>query len=320
LRQRAAEHPSPDQVTAALEELQFAFEALSLADEELRQQNKELVRARAALEREHQRYLDLFEAAPDSYLVTDSSGVISNANVATGHMFGVAPKFLIGNSLSMFVAREGLADFSSRLNRLAHVSSDHSEAFELAMQQRGGALFYVAVSIAVVPDATGDSNALRWLVRDVTEHKRIDEEMRNANMELERRVAERTADLEATNRLKDELLVREQSARTEAETANRCKDDFLATLSHELRTPLNAIVGWSHILRSKPRDENLVDRAIEVIERCRFSDPNRQRHIGDVANRDRKAQDRSQTRSARSNCRECVGDVASNGRSQVDWP
>ncbi|MFN2493571.1 MAG: ATP-binding protein [Pyrinomonadaceae bacterium] len=62
-------------------------------------------------------------------------------------------------------------------------------------------------------------------------------------------------------------LVREQMARSEAETANRMKDEFLANVSHELRTPLNAIIGWSHLLRSGSLDEATVTRAMETIDR-----------------------------------------------------
>lgn len=65
----------------------------------------------------------------------------------------------------------------------------------------------------------------------------------------------------------EELLHREQAARSEAEIANRMKDDFLATVSHELRTPLNAIIGWSHMLRSGRLDAQSSTRAIETIER-----------------------------------------------------
>jgi signal transduction histidine kinase/ActR/RegA family two-component response regulator len=63
------------------------------------------------------------------------------------------------------------------------------------------------------------------------------------------------------------LLVREHAARAEAETANRMKDEFLATVSHELRTPLNAIIGWAHMLRNDPLDEATMERAFETIER-----------------------------------------------------
>jgi CheY-like chemotaxis protein/two-component sensor histidine kinase len=64
-----------------------------------------------------------------------------------------------------------------------------------------------------------------------------------------------------------ELVAKEQTARREAEEANRSKDDFLATVSHELRTPLTAVLGWAHMLRADDVPADRLAHGLAVIER-----------------------------------------------------
>src|ERR1051325_1349747 len=74
------------------------------------------------------------------------------------------------------------------------------------------------------------------------------------NRELERRVEERTAELQRVNR---ELI-----------EANRAKDVFLATLSHELRTPLTPVLGWVNLLRSGgSSDSAMLTQGLDAIQR-----------------------------------------------------
>jgi len=79
---------------------------------------------------------------------------------------------------------------------------------------------------------------------------RAEAEIRQLNAVLEKRVAERTAQLEASNTA---LM----HARDVAETANRAKSVFLANMSHEIRTPMNAIIGLAHLLRSSATPEQI---------------------------------------------------------------
>jgi PAS domain S-box-containing protein len=64
-----------------------------------------------------------------------------------------------------------------------------------------------------------------------------------------------------------QLVDRERVARKEAETANRAKDEFIATVSHELRTPLNAIAGWVQIMSKGGMNADSFSQGLETIER-----------------------------------------------------
>src|SRR5688572_9586289 len=105
-----------------------------------------------------------------------------------------------------------------------------------------------------------DIDSMKHTIRRGVEHRRLmlaeqkaRTDLEQLNLDLERRIADRTAEL---TRLNAELA-----------DANRAKDVFLATLSHELRTPLTPVVGWIKLLRSGNLDEKSVSQALDAIER-----------------------------------------------------
>src|SRR5206468_3222363 len=69
---------------AAIQELHTALEELRVVEEERRQQHEELLHTREALDRERQRYRDLFQLAPEAYLLTSHTGQVREANQAAG--------------------------------------------------------------------------------------------------------------------------------------------------------------------------------------------------------------------------------------------
>jgi PAS domain S-box-containing protein len=200
----------------------------------------------AAKIRAERKYYELFELAPDAYFVTDTRAIIREANAAASHLLGVAAQFLVGKPLLMFFADAARKDYPHQLDRLC--GTDRLDDWEIELTPRQGGLLAVSVSIGQILDADRKLSGYRWIVRDVTRRKAAELAVRKLNRELELRVASRTSQLAVANRVKDELLLSERTAREEAEVANRLKSEFLALLSHEFRTPLQAVFGYTELL------------------------------------------------------------------------
>ena len=108
--------------------------------------------------------------------------------------------------------------------------------------------------------------------REIGKRRTAEDALIGANKDLEKRIDERTSELQTVNsRLRETsseretLLASEQNARKEAEIANRLRDEFMATVSHELRTPINAILGWSRLMKAGKLNGDQTVKAVDTI-------------------------------------------------------
>ncbi|MFL5802535.1 MAG: ATP-binding protein [Roseiflexaceae bacterium] len=251
LKRHAGESLSPaaELLPSAFEELQAAFEELRVAQEEMLQQQRALLATRAQVEAEQQRYRDLFEFAPDAYLVTTASGMIREANRAAADLLGMPPPRLVGSPLALFVADYARRAFRNDVRRLRQATGP--QRWELIMQAHGGAPFDAALTVAPIHDWSGIPAGLRWMVRDISERKQAEERIRTLNEQLKQRVIERTTQLEAVAAEKATALEHAREARAIAEQAVRDREAFMATVAHELKGPLTAIIGYSQLLQRR---------------------------------------------------------------------
>lgn len=177
LQREAVQAGSVDHLhSKASQELQNTLEELHVTQEELRQQNDELLVTHRVLEVERQRYQDLFDFASDGYLVTDTHGVIKEANRAAGLLLGVAAEQLRGKPLPLFVHEKERAAF--RL-QFAQVNCRYpTREREIMLQPRQGPAFSAALTACAINDEKGTAIALRWLLRDISVRRQAAESLR----------------------------------------------------------------------------------------------------------------------------------------------
>ena len=184
-----------DDLRIALEGLRASLEKLRSTDEELSQQKtEELADLHTLVEAERQRYQDLFASAPVPYLVTELTGTILEANAASAELFAIPRRFLEGKPISAFVAVEQRRTF----RRLVLGLGAEPVEEEFRFKRRSGVLFDAKVAIAPVVDTTsGVIESLRWAIRDVTDERQAEGQLWELSADLESRVSERTAELNA---------------------------------------------------------------------------------------------------------------------------
>ena len=204
-----------------------------------REELEQLVQERTgALWESERKYRQLVELAQEGIWGIDADGNTTFVNPSMAEMLGYNPEEMQGKHLSSFMDEQD-AEAARKYLKRRREGIEEQHDFELL--HRNGSRVYTLLDAAPLTDGDGnDIGAIAGVV-DITGRRKVEEEARRLNEDLEERVHLRTAEIEKIN----EAL---KQAKKKADSANQAKSTFLANMSHEIRTPMNAILGFTEIL------------------------------------------------------------------------
>jgi PAS domain S-box-containing protein len=180
-----------------------------------------MTEANAAVARSEARFRQLAENAQDMIIHSNLRGIVQYASPGCLAMVGFTPEEVVGREgMQMVYEEDREAVRAIVVEQLAHLAADIENGpsrVEYRAVRKDGRIIWLESRPALSRDPlTGKVTGITDIVRDITEHKAMERQLREA--------------------------------RNEAEAAAAVKGEFLANMSHELRTPLTSVLGFARLV------------------------------------------------------------------------
>jgi PAS domain S-box-containing protein len=227
------------QAEAALNQLNDELEtkvrvrtqALAEANQDLQTEIAERLQMEKNLQESEEKYRKLVELCPDAIFVQNEGKFVYVNNAAIEFFGAISSQELLGQSIDNFLAPET----QNKIDECIRLLIEENRLIPLSEEKWlrvDGSIIYG--ELAAIPFAYKDEFTVQVVIRDITDRKLAEDKIRQLNAELEGRVIERTAQLEA---------------------ANKELEAFSYSVSHDLRSPLRSIDGFSQALIEDYGDE-----------------------------------------------------------------